>query len=896
MLAVANDIPKVIYQYELALFETLIAIEKVLEGDRNNYQNNHILLIYEYNMDARVLQGKEENDVPKLKGRIFQDAISSAIEEVKSIYYRRYFQALDQCNVTTIELLCKASCKTTPPPVLRIVLDIPYRRCVRITPYLEIVSKGKRVFHPIGGPKGGPFDSVCVDAATNGPAHIVNDPLVGKRIMVKKNDSVYAYDWIQLFTQALQQVWKKQGRDFPNCVQARELIVEDGDLIEIDREIGKNDVGMVAWIITLYTPEYEDGREIVVVSNELSFKVGTFGVPEDNLFMEAIKLARSKGIPFVYMSCNSGARIGLAAELMHRFQIAWVMDPVENTPTGADYLYLLPEDYEELQDSVTCEEIEVDGEKRYKITAIIGKDEGLGVENLSGSGMIAGEVSRAYDEICTLNYVSGRSVGIGAYLVRLGQRIIQKAGSPILLTGFQALNNLLRKRVYLSNVQLGGLGIMCPNGVCHVPVQDDLAGVEQIINWISYLPKTKYEVQLPAIEFTDKTDPVDRDVGYMPMDQDDPKLMIDGKEFKGNWESGFFDRGSFTETLSQWAKGIVVGRARLGGIPVGVIVVNTQTTTKIVPPDPANEESNESKMQRAGKVWFPDSSFKTANSIKDMNREGLPLIMFANMRGFSGGASDMFNEVLKFGSYIVDALREYKQPVSVYIPPKGEIRGGAWVVLDTLINPEFIEMYASESARGGVLEANATASLKYRGKNFQTLMNRTDPVLKDLLKQKQDVETKEAIKKRQQYLSGLYRQATIEFADLHDRPQRMVAKNAVRAIVPWKNSRRHFYWRLRRKLHLQRIFKRTNDDTCMSDVQKCFDELIQQHLPEAFSNDEAVARWCDENAERMEKISQELHSRVVMSQMSALASAYPGDMKELFSKLKSEIAKQQSKV
>ena len=114
--------------------------------------------------------------------------------------------------------------------------------------------------------------------------------------------------------------------------------------------------------------------------------------------------------------------------------------------------------------------------------------------------------------------------------------------------------------------------------------------------------------------------------------------------------------------------------------------------------------------------------------------------------------------MLKFGSYIVDALREYKQPVSVYIPPKGEIRGGAWVVLDTLINPEFIEMYASESARGGVLEANATASLKYRGKNFQTLMNRTDPVLKDLLKQKQDVETKEAIKKRQQYLSGLYRQ------------------------------------------------------------------------------------------------------------------------------------------
>lgn len=53
------------------------------------------------------------------------------------------------------------------------------------------------------------------------------------------------------------------------------------------------------------------------------------------------------------------------------------------------------------------------------------KEHGIGVENLRGSGMIAGETSRAYDEAFTLSYVTGRSVGIGAYLVRLGQRTIQ---------------------------------------------------------------------------------------------------------------------------------------------------------------------------------------------------------------------------------------------------------------------------------------------------------------------------------------------------------------------------------------------------------------------------------------------------------------------------------------
>jgi hypothetical protein len=35
-----------------------------------------------------------------------------------------------------------------------------------------------------------------------------------------------------------------------------------------------------------------------------------------------------------------------------------------------------------------------------------GKDDGIGVENLRGSGMIAGETSLAYNEIVTINLVS----------------------------------------------------------------------------------------------------------------------------------------------------------------------------------------------------------------------------------------------------------------------------------------------------------------------------------------------------------------------------------------------------------------------------------------------------------------------------------------------------------
>ncbi len=123
-------------------------------------------------------------------------------------------------------------------------------------------------------------------------------------------------------------------------------------------------------------------------------------------------------------------------------------------------------------------------------------------------------------------------------------------------------------------------------------------------------------------------------------------------------------------------------------------------------------------------MWFPDSAFKTAQAIKDLNREGLPLIVFANWRGFSGGMKgtstavvinqsgfrpiqclmkifslDMYDQVLKFGAYIVDGLREYKQPVLVYIPPQAELRGGSWVVIDPTINPRHMEMYADKDSR-----------------------------------------------------------------------------------------------------------------------------------------------------------------------------------------------------
>jgi len=168
----------------------------------------------------------------------------------------------------------------------------------------------------------------------------------------------------------------------------------------------------------------------------------------------------------------------------------------------------------------------------------------------------------------------------------------------------------------------------------------------------------------------------------------------------------------------------------------------------------------------------------------------------------------MFDEVLKYGSLIVDPFVSYEQPVFVFIPPFAEIRGGAWVVLDASINANVMEMYAtSGTARGGVLEANGAASVKYRTKDLLKTMHRLDETLVGLDK-KLAAETSDEAKasiqlqivKRERALLPVYEQIAVQFCELHDTPGRMKAVGVIEKEVEWTESRTFFYWRLRRKL------------------------------------------------------------------------------------------------
>ncbi len=145
------------------------------------------------------------------------------------------------------------------------------------------------------------------------------------------------------------------------------------------------------------------------------------------------------------------------------------------------------------------------------------------------------------------------------------------------------------------------------NGVAHRTERKDVDGVLRLLRWLSYMPRHK-GAPLPVLAPT--LDPVERPVGFVPPGERayDPRWLLDGRPDpedsagEGRRLSGFFDTGSFDEIMVGWARTVVVGRARLGGVPVGVVAVETRTVELSVPADPANPDSEAKELSQAGQV------------------------------------------------------------------------------------------------------------------------------------------------------------------------------------------------------------------------------------------------------------------------------------------------------
>jgi acetyl-CoA carboxylase / biotin carboxylase 1 len=169
-----------------------------------------------------------------------------------------------------------------------------------------------------------------------------------------------------------------------------------------------------------------------------------------------------------------------------------------------------------------------------------------------------------------------------------------------------------------------------------------------------------------------------------------------------------------------------------------------------------------------------------------------------------------------------------------------------------------MEMYADEDSRGGVLEPEGIVNIKYRREKQLETMARLDSTYAELkqalvdrsLTSDQQAEIKEKITAREELLLPVYTQISLQFADLHDRAGRMKAKDTIRHALEWKNSRRFFYWRLRRRLNEESILKKMGTTSIRGPMSRATNlETLRAWtgLADFERDDRGVAMWYEEN-------------------------------------------------
>ena len=215
------------------------------------------------------------------------------------------------------------------------------------------------------------------------------------------------------------------------------------------------------------------------------------------------------------------------------------------------------------------------------------------------------------------------------------------------------------------------------------------------------------------------------------------------------------------------------------------------------------------------------------------------------------------------------------------------------MVVDPTINPDSMEMYADEDARGGVLEPEGIVNIKFRRDKQLETMARLDTTYAELkasladksLSHDKQSEIKVKMSEREQLLLPVYSQISLQFADLHDRAGRMKAKGTIRHSLLWKNARRFFYWRLRRRLNEESLIKKmgsasTNEpmsrSTSLQKLQAWTGVQDFEH------NDREVATWYEENKQSVQTRLDGLKSQGVAFDITSLLNANKeGGMKGL---------------
>ncbi len=257
-----------------------------------------------------------------------------------------------------------------------------------------------------------------------------------------------------------------------------------------------------------------------------------------------------------------------------------------------------------------------------------------------------------------------------------------KGTSFMFVTGPNVVKTVTHEDVTFD--ELGGANIhSSKSGVSHFACENEAEALLKVRKLMSFLPANNMD-DPPEIE---PSDPIDRtDESLNSIVPENPNKPYDIKDII----TRVIDDGDFFEVHADYAMNIVVGFARLGGKPVGII---------------ANQPAH-----LAG-VLDIDSSIKGARFVRFCDCFNIPLVTFEDVPGFLPGTVQEHGGIIKHGAKLLYAYCEATVPKLTVITRKAY--GGAYDVMSSKHIRGDIN-YAWPSAEIAVMGPKGAAEIIFR--------------------------------------------------------------------------------------------------------------------------------------------------------------------------------------
>jgi propionyl-CoA carboxylase beta chain len=296
-----------------------------------------------------------------------------------------------------------------------------------------------------------------------------------------------------------------------------------------------------------------------------------------------------------------------------------------------------------------------------------------GVVSLGGYADIFLRNTLASGVIPQISIVLGPCAGGAVYSPAITDFIFMvKSTSFMFVTGPNVVKTVTHEEVTFD--ELGGADIhSSKSGVSHFACENEADALLKVRKLMSYIPSNNLD-DPPEIEPTDPIDRMEQSLnGIVP---ENPNKPYDIKEVI----TRIVDDGDFFEIHADYAMNIVVGFARLGGKPVGII---------------ANQPAH-----LAG-VLDIDSAIKGARFVRFCDAFNIPLVTFEDVPGFLPGTVQEHGGIIKHGAKLLYAYCEATVPKITVITRKAY--GGAYDVM------------SSKHIRGDINYAWPTAEIAVMG-------------------------------------------------------------------------------------------------------------------------------------------------------------------------------------